>query len=145
VHVHGVGRVAGVDDTERNLLEFFEQDEFDNSVPTPKCLAAMCGAAGFPRVETNALHEFGAALTCRRKSAELETRECRLLAAAHAEDFGINFRTDLDEYVACCVGGEPPRQPRVGELGAPPAFAGKTEAGYWQVNSKLPPGPTRAG
>lgn len=133
------------DETDRNLLEFFEHDElggqFDNwFVPTPKCLASMCRAAGFARVEINAVHEYGAALTCYRKWDTLDSRECRLLAAAHAENFGVNFRADLDEYVACCVEGEPPRQPMVGEFGSAPIFIGKTDAGYWQVNFKLPPG-----
>lgn len=133
------------DHTDRNLLEFFENDElggqFDNwFVPTPNCLAAMCRAAGFARVETNAVHEFGAALTCRRLWESLESRDCRLLAAAHADNFGVNFHTDLDEYVACVVEGEPPLQPTVGPYAAHPIFAGRTDAGYWQVNFKLPPG-----
>ena len=69
----------------------------------------------------------------------------------HAENFGVNFRTDRDEYVACCVEGEPSRQPIVGEYGVSPIFTGKIDAGYWQVNFMLPPGlppgwhPVRAG
>jgi tRNA (mo5U34)-methyltransferase len=140
-----VESLALKDETDRNLLEFFENDElggqFDNwFVPTPKCLAAMCRAAGFARVETNAVHEFGAALTCYRKWDAADTRECRLVGAANAGNFGVNFRTDLDEYVACMAEGEPPRQPTVGEFGSHPIFAGRAEAGYWQVNFKLPPG-----
>jgi tRNA (mo5U34)-methyltransferase len=140
-----VESLALKDETDRNLLEFFESDElggqFDNwFVPTPKCLRAMCRAAGFARVELNAVHDYGAALTCYRHWDTVDASECRLLAAAHAENFGVNFRTDLDEYVACCTEGEPPTQPTVGGFGSPPIFVGQAEGGYWQVNFKLPPG-----
>jgi tRNA (mo5U34)-methyltransferase len=129
----------------RKLLEFFEYDEFGGQFdnwfgPTVDCLTAFCRTAGFARVELNNVQDYGAAVTCYRKWDRIEPAGCKLLAAAHAENFGVNFRTDRDEYVACCVEGEPSRQPIVGEYGVSPIFTGKTDAGYWQVNFKLPPG-----
>jgi tRNA (mo5U34)-methyltransferase len=130
---------------ERKLLEFFEYDEFGGQFdnwfgPTVSCLAALCRTAGFARVDVNNVQDYGAAVTCYRKWDRVEQASCKLLAAVHAENFGINFRTDRDEYVACCVEGEPPRQPTVGGYGVHPISVDKTEAGYWQMNFKLPPG-----
>jgi tRNA (mo5U34)-methyltransferase len=134
------------DQTERNLLEFFEYDEFGGQFdnwfgPTPGCLTALCRTAGFARVELNNVQDYGAAVTCYRKWDALRPAgNCKLLAAVHAENFGVNFRSDRDDYVACCVEGEPPPQPTVGDFGVHPIFNGPSEAGYWQVNFKLPPG-----
>jgi hypothetical protein len=130
---------------DRKLLEFFEYDElggqFDNwFAPTVSALAALCRTAGFARAEVSNVQEYGAAVTCHRKWSEPKVCDARLLAAIHAENFGINFRADRDEYVFCCVEGEPPSQPSVGEYGAHPTFSGKVDAGYWQVNFMLPPG-----
>jgi tRNA (mo5U34)-methyltransferase len=134
------------DQTGRNLLEFFEYDEFGGQFdnwfgPTPNCLTAFCRTAGFARVELNNVQDYGAAVTCYRKWDTLQPApNCKVLAAVHAENFGINFRSDRDDYVACCVEGEPPPQPMVGAFGVHPIFNGPSEAGYWQVNFKLPPG-----
>jgi hypothetical protein len=130
---------------DRKLLEFFEHDElggqFDNwFTPTVSALAALCRTAGFARAEVSNVQEYGAAVTCRRKWDSYKLCETKLLAAVHAENFGINFRADHDEYIFCCLEGEPPPQPRVAEFGAHPAFSGKVEGGYWQVNFMLPPG-----
>jgi tRNA (mo5U34)-methyltransferase len=133
------------DQTDRNLLEFFEYDEFGGQFdnwfgPTPSCLTALCRTAGFARVELNNVQDYGAAVTCYRKWDTVQPTTAKLLAAVHAENFGINFRSDRDDYVACCVEGEPPPQPTVADFGVQPIFNGPSEAGYWQVNFKLPPG-----
>ena len=130
---------------DRKLIEFFEYDElggqFDNWFgPTVSALAAMCRTAGFARVAVSNVQDYGAAVTCHRKWDHVAPCDAKLLAAVHAENFGINFRSDRDEYVCCCVEGEPPPQPTVGEYGSHPIFTGKVEAGYWQVNFMLPPG-----
>jgi tRNA (mo5U34)-methyltransferase len=130
---------------ERKLLEFFEYDElggqFDNWFgPTVTTLAALCRTAGFARVEISNVQDYGAAVTCRRKWDQVALCDAKLLAAVHAENFGINFRGDRDEYVSCCCEGQPPPQPTVGEFGVHPIFVGKMDAGYWQVNFMLPPG-----
>jgi hypothetical protein len=104
-------------------------------------MTAMCRTAGFARVELNSVHEYGAAATCYRKwSAPPDPAPARLLAAIHAESFGINFRSDRDDYVACCLDGEPVAQPTVGDFGVHPIFNGRTASGFWQMNFKLPPG-----
>lgn len=133
------------DQTERRLLEFFEFDEFGGQfdnwfAPTPQTLTAFCRTAGFARVELNNVQDYGAAVTCYRRWDAVQPTESRLLAAIHAENFGVNFRSDRDDYVACCLDGEAPPQPSVGDFGVHPAFHGRTAAGYWQVNFKIPPG-----
>jgi tRNA (mo5U34)-methyltransferase len=134
------------DQTDRNLLEFFEYDEFGGQFdnwfgPTPSCLTALCRTAGFARVDLNRVQDFGAAVTCYRRWEETPSAgDCKLLAAVHAENFGINFRSDRDDYVACCLEGEPAPRPTVAGFGSHPIFNGPTDAGYWQVNFKLPPG-----
>jgi hypothetical protein len=134
------------DQTDRHLLEFYEYDEFGGQfdnwfAPTPRTLTALCRTAGFARVELNNVQDYGAAVTCYRKWEPLQSAAgCKLLAAVHAENFGINFGVERDDYVACCVEGEPPPQPTVGGLGAHPIFNSRTELGYWQMNFKLPPG-----
>jgi hypothetical protein len=134
------------DESDRNLLEFFVYDEFGGQfdnwfAPTPKTMTALCRTAGFARVELNNVHEYGATATCyRRWAAAPPAADCKLLAAVHAENFGVNFRSDRDDYVACCLEGEPAPQPVVGDFGVHPTFTGPTDTGYWQVNFKLPPG-----
>jgi len=130
---------------ERKMLEFFEYDElggeFDNWFgPTVGALAALCRTAGFARVDVSNVQDYGAAVTCHRKWDDLKPCDGKLLAAVHAENFGVNFRADREEYVFCCVEGKAPPQPLIGEYGVHPAFAGKADAGYWQVNFMLPPG-----
>ena len=130
---------------DRKLLEFFEYDElggqFDNWFgPTVSALAALCRTAGFARVQVSNVQDYGAAVTCFRKWDEVERCGANLLAAVHAENFGINFRADRDEYVSCVVDGEPPSQPTVGEYGVLPGYSGQVDAGFWQVNFMLPPG-----
>lgn len=134
------------DQTDRNLLEFFEYDEFGGQFdnwfgPTPNCLTALCRTAGFARVELNNVQDYGAAVTCYRKWDTVQPApDCKLIAAVHAENYGINFRSDRDDYVACCFEGQPPAQPMVGDFGAPPIFNGPANPGFWQINFKLPPG-----
>jgi tRNA (mo5U34)-methyltransferase len=133
------------DQTDRKLLEFFEYDEFGGQfdnwfAPTPQTLTAFCRTAGFARVELNNVQDYGAAVTCYRKWDAVQPTSAKLFAAIHAENFGINFRSDRDDYLACCLDGEPPPQPTVGNFGAHPASNVPTRAGYWQVNFKLPPG-----
>jgi tRNA (mo5U34)-methyltransferase len=134
------------DQTDRHLLEFYEYDEFGGQfdnwfAPTPKTLTALCRTAGFARVELNNVQEYGAAVTCYRKwdTAELSA-DYTLLTAAHAENLGVNFGSDRDDYITCAVDGEPPPHPTVGEFGVHPIFHARTESGYWQMNFKLPPG-----
>jgi tRNA (mo5U34)-methyltransferase len=134
------------------LMEFYENDEFggqfDNWVaPTVPCLLALCRTAGFAQVELRNVHEFGAALACRRKWAPRGAPKSRLnlLAVFHAENYGLNFRaSSSDEYVGCTVAADAGLtrdtvQPEVSGYGVQPVFVGMVE-GCWHVNFKLPPG-----
>ena len=130
---------------ERKALQFFEYDEFGGQfdnwfAPTVNCLTALCRTAGFARVELNNVHDFGAAVSCYRKWERAAHCEARLLAAVHADNFGVNFRSDRDDYVACRLDGAPPQEPTVGGYGSHPVFTGEVEGGHWQVNFRLPPG-----
>jgi tRNA (mo5U34)-methyltransferase len=132
--------------TDRNLLEFFESDEFGGEfdnwfAPTPACLTALCRTAGFARAELTNVHDYGAAVTCYRKWETIRSAAgSKLMAAVHAENFGINFRAGHDDYVACSAEGQPPPEPTVGGFGIRPVYYRRALDGYWQVNFKLPPG-----
>src|SRR4051794_14178111 len=96
---------------DRKILEFFEHDELGGEFdcwfgPTVSALAALCRTAGFARVEVNNVQDYGAAVTCRRKWDQVPPNGAKLLAAVHAENFGINFRADRGEYVSCCLEGQ---------------------------------------
>jgi len=137
---------------ERNLLEFFEDDELGGQVdnwcaPTTACLLALCRTAGFARVELANRHGFGAAVTCYRKwERQAGVDAPQLLAAANADDFGINFRSGADQYVVCCVQGaglsRDSVHPEVGGYGIRPVSVNAVEGGNYFVSFKLPPGLT---
>jgi tRNA (mo5U34)-methyltransferase len=135
------------------LMEFYENEEFggefDNWVaPTVPCLMAFCRSAGFVRVELENVHDYGAAVTCRRTWAPSKRPERRLelVGAFHTDNGGINFESrSPDDYVGCRValGGADLTvdsvQPEVSGYASAPVFSGVVE-GCWQVNFKLPPG-----
>ena len=134
----------------RNLMQFFEDDDFggqtDNwCAPTTACLLALCRAAGFARAELANRHDYGSAVTCFRQWAPQPPAAApQLLAALNADDFGINFRSDSDQYVTTCgLGTDLTRDnvhPEVGGLGIRPVAVNLLETGAWLMNFKLPPG-----
>jgi len=137
---------------EQNLLQFFEDDDFGGQAdnwfaPTPACLMALCRAAGFARVELTNRHNYGAAVTCYRKwHPSAAAGVGHLLAAVNADDFGINFRSDADQYVACSVRGialsRDSVYPEAGGYGVRPVAVCPLAGGTYLVNFKLPPGLT---
>ena len=144
--------LPGVQVEEQSLLRFFERDEFGGQfdnwfAPTPRCLVEMCRTAGFARAELASVHDYGAAVSCHRCWPEgIRTRPAaRLIAARHAENFGINFHSNADDYVQVdAEGGEPwtlaNMQAEVDGFGAAPVAALATPEGRWRANFKLPPG-----
>ncbi len=134
----------------RPVMEFYETDEFggqtDNWVaPTVPCLLAYCRTAGFAQVELRAVLENGACIACRREWPEAGTgTPPKLFSALNSANFGLNFRSHWDEYVACwfeCP-DTPSRadvRPEVSGLGVIPIQLSARE-GRWQVTFKLPPG-----
>jgi tRNA (mo5U34)-methyltransferase len=144
--------LPGIQVEDHSLLRYFERDElggqFDNwFAPTPRCLVEMCRTAGFARAELASVHDYGAAVACYRRWPEGARTHAapRLFTAIHAENFGINFRTDNDDYVQVeADGGEPwtlaNMQAQAGGLGAAPISTRRTPEGHWRANFKLPPG-----
>jgi tRNA (mo5U34)-methyltransferase len=144
--------LPGLGVEEHSLLRFFEREEFGGQfdnwfAPTPQCLVEMCRAAGFARADLLEVHEFGAAVACRRRwEAGAKTEAApELLAAIHAENFGINFRAADDDYVQVeATGGEAwtleNMHAEVSGLGAAPVLTQCTAAERWRANFKLPPG-----
>ena len=139
---------------QRPLMEFYENDEFGGEfdnwfAPTVPCLQGMCRTAGFARVELNGVHEYGAALTCYRRSAASAAAEAtlQLLAVFHAGDWGINFRSsDSDEYLTCSLAGDAiglgldSVQPEVGGFGVLPVLCRRGRgllAGEFQAASGI--------
>jgi len=142
------GLAAGQE--ERNLLQFFEDDDFGGQVdnwfaPTTACLMALCRAAGFARAELTNRHAYGAAVACYRQwERPTGVAVPHLLAAVNADDFGINFSSDADQYVACCVQGKDlsreSARPEVGGYGVRPVAVCALAGGNSLVNFRLPPG-----
>ena len=140
-------------DTERPLLEFCETSELggqtDNWVaPSLSCLLAFCRTAGFARVVTNAVHDYGAAVTCCRRWEAPPAHVPAgppLLGVAHDRNFGMDFHSQSDEYVVCVLQSSEPLardvvKPEVGGLGAVPISVMRLDGDRWQANFKLPPG-----
>jgi len=135
----------------RPILEFFETDEMGGQVdnwfgPSLPALLGMCRVAGFARVELRSVLDYGAGVACYRKWEEPEgPGEAPVLQSVmHAENFGLNFRSDLDSYVS--VWFESPLalnkdnvQPDVSGFGSRPMAVTELRQHFWQVNFKLPP------
>jgi tRNA (mo5U34)-methyltransferase len=135
------------------VMEFYETDDMggmtDNwSGPNVSCLAAMCRAAGFARVQPLALLEHSACIVCYRKwePGASSGRAPNLIHAIHNTNFGLNFDSQRDEYVSFLfdpAGTEPTlrnTKPEIGQYGSSPMYVTPIGNGYWQVNFKLPPG-----
>jgi tRNA (mo5U34)-methyltransferase len=135
----------------RPILEFFETDEMGGQTdnwfgPSLPALLGMCRVAGFARVELRSVLDFSACVACyRRWEATTEVGEPPLLhAALRMITFGLNFRSDQDEYV--CTWLDSPLaldkdnvQPEVSGFGARPVSVTAIRENFWQVNFKLPP------
>jgi tRNA (mo5U34)-methyltransferase len=136
-------------------MEFYELDELgsqlDNWIgPTVACLLAMCRAAGFARVELLDIEHGHAALACYRhwepEPPEPGTAAPQMITAAHARNYGLNFRSRGDEYVACWfqAGARMVRRPElrmeVGGFGVPCLHVHEEVTGRWMANFRLPPG-----
>jgi tRNA (mo5U34)-methyltransferase len=106
-----------VDDEESNVrpipwMEFYENRELGNQVdnwvgPTLPCLLALCRSAGFARVEYIGTTHRHALVACYRSweppPEHPSTAPPLLTAVANGRlgDFGINFDSRAEEFVAC--------------------------------------------
>jgi tRNA (mo5U34)-methyltransferase len=141
-------------DTGPPAMEFFETTElggqFDNwFAPNVRCVLGMCRTAGFARAELVEVNQFSAAtVVCYRNFEEPDSSNGtapELLSCAQMTNYGVNLRSDRDEYVSGwfssavedlnCIDV----QARVGAFDSRPVFVGKI-GDLWQTNFKLPPG-----
>jgi hypothetical protein len=134
----------------RPILEFYETDEMGGQTdnwfgPSLPALLGMCRVAGFARVELRSVLDFGAQVACYRRWEEPEGpgEPPTLVTALHAENFGLNFRSDLDSWVA--IWFDSPLnlnrdnvQPEVSGFGSRPLSVTELREHFWQVNFKLP-------
>ncbi len=136
-------------------LEFYETDELGNQLdnwfgPSVTCLMALCRAAGFARVELMYAGGFTAGVACFRRwepePAEPAEAAPELTGVMNNRQFGINFWSRREEYIACWF-----RAPRaevkredlrleVGGYGVPGLCVYPQGNGIWQANFRLPPG-----
>jgi tRNA (mo5U34)-methyltransferase len=137
-----------------NQLQFFEDDEFGGQVdnwfaPATPALQALCRTAGFARAELANRHAYGAAITCYRhwdRAPGDAWPTLRLIAAVNADNYGINFRSDKDDYLTCTL--ETPAVPvtrdtafpQVGPYGIRPVLIAPLDAAHTVIHFKLPPG-----
>jgi tRNA (mo5U34)-methyltransferase len=141
-------------DAGQPVMEFYETDEFggqtDNWVaPNLACLLAFCRTAGFARIDVRDVASDSVAVACyRRWDDEVDDRRPtpRIVDAFHNANYGINFSTERDDYVAVWFDGVPGSvdrgdvQPEVGGFGTNPIYVGSVDASVWQATFKLPPG-----
>jgi tRNA (mo5U34)-methyltransferase len=138
------------------VMEFFEIDELGGQLdnwcaPNIACVTAMARTAGFARAEvidTNVRKFKGATFACYRHfpGVAQPTQSAPVLAGCkHAVHFGINFRSDLDEYASAwftCDSKNLARadvQLSIGAFHTAPVAVALRD-GTWQVNFKIPPG-----
>ncbi|MGD0435880.1 MAG: methyltransferase domain-containing protein [Bryobacteraceae bacterium] len=137
---------------QRPVMEFYETDEFggqtDNWVgPSLPCLLAFCRTAGFARVEWRSTLEHSACIACHRRWEEPETAgESPVLRDVfHHTNFGINFRSDADDYLVVSFESQAKRlgigdvKPEAGGFGVRPIEVARRDE-QWQAKFKLPPG-----
>jgi tRNA (mo5U34)-methyltransferase len=136
------------------FMEFYETDELGGHLdswfgPTTDCLMALCRSAGFARVDyINTWHRHARVL-CHRKwepePAIPASRPLVLRDARNARDYGLNFSSRREEYVALWFNAQVPQlsrkdlRPEIGGFGAQPLSL-SPDAGQWLVNARLPLG-----
>jgi tRNA (mo5U34)-methyltransferase len=136
-------------------LEFYETDELGNQLdnwfgPSVTALMALCRAAGFARVELMYAGGFTAGVACFRKwepepSAPTEPAP-DLTGVMNNRQYGINFWSRKEEYVACwfrAARGAVTREDlklEVGGFGVAALCVYPQGENVWQANFRLPPG-----
>ena len=136
---------------DRNIMEFYETDEFggqfDNWVgPTLSCLMAFCRTAGFARVELQADLEHSACIACYRhwEPPKGIGQPPEIVTVFHHTNQGINFRSQYDEYATAWFRGPDALtldevKPEISGYGVRPVHLTRLSGGDWQVKFKLPP------
>ena len=141
-------------DPERCFLEFYETDELGGQIdnwcgPTTACLMAMARSAGFPRVEFKYVDSRRAGLVAYRQwesfISQPEATAPFLCSAVNNRHNDIVFQPRKDEYLclAFLFAGSLTKDDvlvEVDRYGVPALVLVRHDAGYWQVNCKVPPG-----
>jgi len=137
----------------RPILEFYETDEMGGQpdnwfAPSLPALLGLCRTAGFARVELRSVLEFSACVACyRRWEPPGGTTEPPFQQSAlHMTNFGLNFRSDMDDYVASWFVSPLALKldnvkPEVSGFGVRPISVTLLGDRLWQANFKLPPLP----
>lgn len=139
---------------QRCHLEFYETDELGGQIdnwfgPTTQCLLAMTRAAGFARAEFLYTHPWRAGMLAQRRWKPVEqaagAQPPFLRAVVNSRHDDIVFQPGKDEYLVLWFFHDGPLTREdvfveVERFGVPAIFLSRHDAGYWQVNSKVPPG-----
>ena len=141
-------------DAARCFLEFYETDELGGQIdnwcgPTTACLMAMARSAGFPRVEFKYVDSRRGGLVAHRTwepvTAVPGARAPFLCSAVNNRHNDVVFQPRKDEYLVLAFLYEGALREEdvlveVDRYGVPALVLVRHEAGYWQVNCKVPPG-----
>jgi SAM-dependent methyltransferase len=141
-------------DPARCHMEFYETDELGGQIdnwcgPTTQCLMAMSRSAGFPRVEFRYVDSRRCGLVAHRRWEPVQpvagVSAPFLCSAVNNRHNDIIFQPRKDEYMCLAfLSGETLTRGHVlveiGEYGVPAIVLVRHDAGYWQVNVKVPPG-----
>jgi len=141
-------------DPARCHMEFYETDELGGQIdnwcgPTTQCLIAMTRSAGFPRAEFLYEDSRRGGLIAHRRWEPVKTaagtKPPFLCSAINNRHNDIVFQPRKDEYMSLAfLCDEKPVKDdvlvEIDEYGIPAIFLVHHEAGYWQVNVKVPPG-----
>ena len=141
-------------DAARCFLEFYETDELGGQIdnwcgPTTACLMAMARSAGFPRVEFKYVDSRRGGLVAHRTwepvTAVPGARAPFLCSAVNNRHNDVVFQPRKDEYLVLAFLYEGALRKEdvlveVDRYGVPALVLVRHEAGYWQVNCKVPPG-----
>ncbi len=141
-------------DPARCFMEFYETDELGGQIdnwcgPTTQCLVSMARAAGFPRVDFQYVDSRrGGAIACRRWEPVHPAPGIVppfLCSAVNNRHNDIVFQPRKDEYMSLAFLSDEKLTKQdvlveIDEYGIPAIFVVHHDAGYWQVNVKVPPG-----
>ena len=138
-------------------MEFYENRELANSIdnwhgPTLQCLLALCRAAGFARVELLNVQYKHARVACYRRwepppaHPTAPAPSLRAVANGRFGDYGINFRSRKEEFLACWFSTAQPGltwdslRLEVSGYGVPALCLDDEGEGVLLANFRLPPG-----
>jgi SAM-dependent methyltransferase len=140
-------------DPARCYLEFYETDELGGQIdnwcgPTTQCLMAMTRSAGFPRTEFLYTDSRRGGLLAHRRWEPMPAATGPapfLCSAVNNRHNDTVFQPRKDEYVCLAFLCDDKLTKddvlvEIDEYGVPSIILVRHEAGYWQVNVKVPPG-----